>query len=237
MSQRFDPARFARNLAHARSTIAAHLPPPRGGAALPPPAIVLVTKSLAEPATTWLRAQRHGPLGENRVQDLLAKTDGQPDPAGWHFIGHLQRNKAARIIGRVSLLHSLDSRRLAEVLDRALARRAPGTRLACLVQVNVADEATKGGLAVAEAESQIPAWVAGYPHLELRGLMTLAPHQEAEQCRPVFRALRELRDRIVPRLGIAGAAFRELSMGMSDDYPIAVEEGATLVRLGRTLFE
>lgn len=161
-------------------------------------------------------------FGENRVQEGLAKLDELADSeARIHLIGHLQRNKA-RFAGRFASVQSIDSVRLAEAVARQVD--AP---LDALLEVNVAGEASKQGFDPAELESAF-AQIAALPQLRVRGLMTIAPLVAGtEQARPVFRRLRELRD----ALGLP-----ELSMGMSNDYAVAIEEGATIVRIGRAVF-
>lgn len=169
---------------------------------------------------------RHGHevLGENRVQEWVRKRDALGPEIRWHLVGHLQRNKVRYLEG-VSLLHSLDSERLADALEAEGERR--GWRLPVLVQVNVAGEAAKYGVAPEGAEALVR-HASSLPHLEVRGVMTMAPyHDDPEASRPVFRGLRALGD----RLGLP-----ERSMGMSGDLEVAVEEGATLVRVGRALF-
>ena len=165
-------------------------------------------------------------FGENRVQEGLAKLDELADSeARIHLIGHLQRNKA-RFAGRFASVQSIDSVRLAEAVARQLDA-PPNPPLDALLEVNVAGEASKQGFAPAELESAF-AQIAALPQLRVRGLMTIAPLvADAEQVRPVFRRLRELRD----ALGLP-----ELSMGMSNDYAVAIEEGATIVRIGRAVF-
>lgn len=234
MTQRIplDLERVRSNLARIRGELAAVLRPDGG----PLPTIVVVTKYLSASDTGRLRAAGIGPLGENRAGELAGKVELGADRAGWHFIGHLQRNKMGQVVPRVGFLHSLDSRRLATELERWLATR-DGSPFSCLVQVNVADEKTKGGLDPRSAAEEIPTWVAEFPHLEIRGLMAMAPLVEADACRPIFRQLRELRDRLRDRLPVeAGERFVELSMGMSNDYRVAAEEGATLLRLGTVLY-
>lgn len=165
-------------------------------------------------------------FGENRVQEGLAKLDELAgSEARIHLIGHLQRNKA-RFAGRFASVQSIDSVRLAEAVARQLDA-PPNLPLDALLEVNVAGEASKQGFAPAELESAF-AQIAALPQLRVRGLMTIAPLvADAEQVRPVFRRLRELRD----ALGLP-----ELSMGMSNDYAVAIEEGATIVRIGRAVF-
>ncbi|MEK6609428.1 MAG: YggS family pyridoxal phosphate-dependent enzyme [Gemmatimonadota bacterium] len=170
-------------------------------------------------------------LGENRVQEALAKREAWPDaPVRWHLIGHLQRNKARLAVGRFALIHSLDSIRLADALELEAARR--NLVQDALVEVNVAREPQKSGAMPEEAE-QIVAHAATLPHLRVNGLMTMAPlTDDAAVIRRTFAGLRELKE----RLPAPGAPLTELSMGMSNDFEIAIEEGATMVRLGTVLF-
>lgn len=169
-------------------------------------------------------------VGENRVQEALSKQDALTDlRVEWHLIGTLQRNKAKHAVNRFALIHSVDSVALAEELDR---RAAPGTRQPVLVQVNCSAEPQKGGV----EPDALPALLdrlAVLERLELKGLMTMAElTTDQELQRRAFRRLRELRDAAAAR----GLALPELSMGMSGDYLVAVEEGATMVRLGTLLF-
>lgn len=170
-------------------------------------------------------------FGENRVQEALPKIAAVGADPRWHLIGHLQRNKARQAAGAFAVIHSLDTVALAQTLDRAA--RASGRRVRVLIEVNVGGEATKFGVPPVAAEDLLLAcrrcaW------LEPVGLMTVAPAApDPQMVRGVFRALRELRDRLRP---LAGPAFGELSMGMSDDFEVAVEEGATMVRIGRAIF-
>ena len=172
-------------------------------------------------------------LGENRVQEALAKQDAWPAaPVRWHLIGHLQRNKARLAVGRFALIHSLDSIRLAEALEAVAA--AAGSVQDVLIEVNVAREPQKSGATPEEAPALVGR-VAELPHLGVRGLMAMAPYGAAPRVQhEVFGGLRELRDRLSrdPEL----VTLTELSMGMSDDFEAAVEEGATMVRLGTVLF-
>lgn len=171
-------------------------------------------------------------LGENRVQEAEAHigTLGR-SAARWHLIGHLQRNKAGRAVDLFDRVHGVDSRELAEALSRRAA--AAGRRLPVLAEVNVSGEATKFGVAP-ESLAELLEHVAGLPGLRLEGLMTVGPAvTRAEEARPGFARLRELREAAERRLGLE---LRELSMGMSSDFEVAVEEGATLVRVGTALF-
>jgi len=193
--------------------------------------IVAVTKGFGLEAVEAALAAGLTDLGENRVQEAVAKID---TPAGrganWHLIGHLQRNKAKDVPGRFALVHSLDSAALAEELDRRAATH--GATVRALLQVNVAGETQKSGCAPAEAAG-LAKRVAGLPHLALEGLMTIAPLTDDEAAqRRTFRGLRELRD----VLKEDGLWLPTLSMGMSGDYGVAVEEGATVIRVGTALF-
>jgi pyridoxal phosphate enzyme (YggS family) len=159
-------------------------------------------------------------LGENRAQELLAKAPAladRPDPPIWHFVGQLQRNKVTGLVPWVTCWHSVDRSPLGE----AIARRAPGARV--LVEVNLAEEPRKGGCAPGDAAALVEALRA--LELDVAGLMTVAP--QAGERRRWFAALRDL---------ATSLELRELSMGMSDDFEGAIEEGATMVRVGRAIF-
>jgi PLP dependent protein len=168
-------------------------------------------------------------FGENRVQEALPKIEEiGPADLDWHLIGHLQTNKVKFIEGRFRMVQSVDSVGLAEALDHRLE-----SPLDVLIEVNVAEEPQKTGALPADLPA-VARTVNAAQHLRLRGLMTVAPMvNDGEQVRPVFRALRSLRDATTQQLG---APLPVLSMGMTDDYPIAIEEGATMLRLGRALF-
>ncbi len=169
-------------------------------------------------------------FGENRVQEAEPKVAALAG-ARWELVGHLQSNKAARAMALFDAIHSVDSLALAERLSRLAGDRA--TPYPVYLQVNVDADPAKAGFAPDEVTTLAPR-LAALPGLDLRGLMTVGQQvADADAARPTFRALRELGQRLadsVPRMG------RELSMGMSDDFEVAVEEGATVVRLGRALF-
>lgn len=171
-------------------------------------------------------------FGENRVQEMNSKIDFFPD-INWHLIGHLQTNKVRQVIGKTVLIHSLDSIPLAEEIEKRSAAADIITN--CLVQINIAEEETKSGIHEEELKDFLDA-MADYQHIRIRGLMTIGPHVEAaEEIRPVFAELRKLfireKERALPHLDM-----RFLSMGMSYDYDIAVEEGANIVRVGSSIF-
>ncbi|MGH7427527.1 MAG: YggS family pyridoxal phosphate-dependent enzyme [Candidatus Methylomirabilaceae bacterium] len=171
-------------------------------------------------------------FGENRIQEALPKIAAVGEGPRWHFIGHLQRNKAKPAVEHFGMIHSLDSPALARAVDRAAG--AAGRRVEVLVEVNVGAETTKYGAAPAEVDALVLE-LGECRHLVPIGLMTVAPEaRDPEVVRPFFRSLRVLRDRL--RSGSVGEDFRELSMGMSGDFEVAVEEGATMVRIGRAIF-
>jgi PLP dependent protein len=196
-----------------------------------PVTVVAVTKGFGLDAVEAALDAGLADLGENRVQEALEKLD---TPLGrratWHFIGHLQRNKAKHVPGRFALVHSLDSLALAEELDKRAAGQSAAVRV--LLQVNVAGEPQKSGCAPAEA-ADLARCMATLPRLRLEGLTTIAPFtDDPDVQRRTFRGLRELRDEVQEN----GLWLPTLSMGMSADYGIAVEEGATVIRLGTALF-
>ena len=195
-----------------------------------PVTIIAVTKTHPAEAVTAALAAGLTAVGENRVQEALAKQEALPGvPVEWHLIGSLQRNKARQAVNRFAVIHSVDSLALAQELDR---RAAPGSRQRVLVQVNCSAEPQKGGVEPDQLPALLEA-VARLERLDLQGLMTMAALTEdlAVQ-RQAFRLLRELRDAAQGQ----GHRLPELSMGMSGDYLVAVEEGATMVRLGTLLF-
>jgi len=187
--------------------------------------IVAVTKTVEPPAiaTAFKLGIRH--FGENRVQEAEAKIEElswlEPRPT-WHMVGHLQTNKAKVAVEIFDVIHSVDSVRLAEVISH----RAEST-IPILLEVNIAGEASKSGLTPSEVKPALEV-ITQLPRLEIKGLMTIAPMvADAEQVRPVFRQLYSLCDSL---------GLKQLSMGMTDDFEIAIEEGATLVRIGRAIF-
>ena len=191
--------------------------------------IVGVTKTYGPeaPLAAWEAGLRD--VGENKVQEALAKMPGVAVPLRWHLIGHLQRNKVKQIDG-FALIHSMDSARLADAL--AAHGQSRGRPVEVLAQVNVSGEETKGGYQPSMFEQEADR-LRGLSGIVVRGVMTMAPFDAAEPTlRSVFAAAR----RCAEALRTAGHPATELSMGMSSDYEIAVEEGATLVRLGTVLF-
>jgi pyridoxal phosphate enzyme (YggS family) len=187
--------------------------------------LIAVTKTIDPPLIkqAFEAGIRH--FGENRVQEAHIKMEQlstlQPPPI-WHMVGHLQTNKAQKAVELFDMIQSIDSVRLAEVLSRHSQRNIP-----ILLEVNVFGEASKSGFSPAEVSSAVEQ-IACLPYLEIRGLMTIAPPTgNPEEVRPVFRQLRLLRDSL---------GLEHLSMGMTDDFEVAIEEGATMVRIGRAIF-
>ncbi|MBN1484162.1 MAG: YggS family pyridoxal phosphate-dependent enzyme [Chloroflexia bacterium] len=199
--------------------------------------IVAITKSFPVEVVRLAVAAGLKEIGENRVQEAGRKRAQLADLTGvrWHMVGHLQRNKAKDALELFDLVHSLDSKRLAEELERRAA--AAGRVLPVLVEVNVAGEESKWGFSMEDEHHLLRVVEDLLPlaHLRLEGLMTVAPLvEQAEKVRPVFRRLWQLRQSLRQRY--PEAPWTHLSMGMTDDYEVAVEEGATMVRLGRALF-
>ena len=219
---------LAGRLAHVRAEIAQRQA--RGGWSHPV-TLVAVTKGFGVDAVQAALDAGLADIGENRVQEALDKIASPVGPrATWHLIGHLQRNKAKLVPGRFAVVHSLDSAELAAELARRAAAAAVKQRV--LLQVNVAGEEQKSGCAPAEVPA-LARRVAAESALALEGLMTLAPlTDDTDVQRRTFRGLRELRD----HLKEDGLWVPMLSMGMSADYGMAVEEGATVIRLGTVLF-
>ena len=204
----------------------------RGGRQPESVQLVAVTKTVGPERIREAVACGLRVFGENRVQEARAKVSEVPG-VSWHLIGSLQRNKVKEALRLFEVIHSVDSVGLAEELSRRSMER--GTRRAeVLLQVNISQEPQKHGVAPEEAERVVGA-VLELQGLRLRGLMGMAPLVETpEAARPSFRRLRELRDRLGEAFPEAGVC--ELSMGMTDDFEVAIEEGATIVRVGRALF-
>jgi pyridoxal phosphate enzyme (YggS family) len=201
-----------------------------------PSSIRLVAVSKTFPADHVRAAARAGQLdfGENKVQEALEKMERTADlPLRWHLIGHLQSNKARKAGGRFDAVHSIDDPELAAKLDEAA--RAAGRRVEVLIQVDLAGEPTKHGVREGAIMPVVEGVLRGRA-LRLTGLMLLPPAVERpEEAREYFARLRRLRDALVAR-GVPSETMRELSMGMSHDFDVAIEEGATVVRVGTAIF-
>lgn len=172
-------------------------------------------------------------IGENRVQEALTKQDDIGRSVEWHLLGHLQTNKARQAVAAFDLIHSVDSERLAVELDKAAAKL--GKRQAVLLQVNIAGEETKFGID-ADQTFRLADKIMSFDHLELSGLMTIAPYfEDTEESRPVFQQMYQLFTRLRSENG-ANTNITWLSMGMTNDYQVAIEEGSNLVRIGTAIF-
>lgn len=200
-----------------------------------PSSVRLVAVSKTHPASLVDEAARTGQLlfGENYVQEFTAKEAEVTMPVEWHFIGHLQSNKVRQIAGKVTLIHSVDRLSLAEEIDRQWAKLQQVCPV--LVEVNVAGEVTKSGTTAAAALELVRS-VAALEHVRIVGLMTMPPfYDDPEAARPYFRELRQL-SQSIEKQALPNVEMRELSMGMSGDFEVAIEEGSTLVRVGSAIF-
>ena len=206
----------------------------RSGRAADAAELVAISKTVPADRLRLAQAAGHTRLGENRVQEAASKIP-QLEPAEWHLVGHLQKNKAAKAIELFDVIESVDSPTLATRLDRLVGERGArgGGRLPIYLQVNVDADPAKAGFAPAALEHELDDLL-GLPNLEIRGLMTVGFFTGGgEAARPTSARLRALSERLRaadPRLGPG------LSMGMTDDFEVAIEEGSTLVRVGRALF-
>ena len=229
--QPFTIDHMAANIDHVRSIIAESAL--RAGRV--PEEVTLVAVSKTMPVELVQMAYNLGvtDFGENRVQEALPKiAEFHPQGLRWHLIGHLQSNKAGKVVGPFYCIHSVDSLHLAQTLSRHAGEQEKV--LSVLLQINVSGEASKEGISLAETTESARQIVA-LPHIHVDGLMTIAPLvEDPEQVRPVFRELRVLRDRL--RVEVPQCSWQHLSMGMTGDYSIAIEEGATIVRIGRAIF-
>ncbi|MBO8168094.1 MAG: YggS family pyridoxal phosphate-dependent enzyme [Thermoanaerobacteraceae bacterium] len=195
--------------------------------------LVAVTKTMPVPVIKEAIGLGVTRIGENKVQEIREKYDQIDEDVEWHMIGHLQSNKVKYILDKVALIHSLDRMSLAWELEKKAAKK--GVQVPVLVQVNVAEEESKFGLRVPEVLPFLEK-LADFPHIAVKGLMTMAPYvSDPEQTRPVFSGLRELRDKIAAQK-YEHVRMEILSMGMTNDYQVAIEEGATMVRIGSAIF-
>jgi pyridoxal phosphate enzyme (YggS family) len=200
-----------------------------------PEDVRLVAVSKKKPATDIEAAIAAGQIlfGESYVQECVAKIDAVESAAEWHFIGGLQSNKVKYLAGKVAMIHSVDRLSLAKEIDRQWGKLNSSVDI--LVQVNLGEEETKSGTTADELVALVNR-VARLDHLRIRGLMTLPPwHEDPETVRPYFRQLKELAQQ-VEALGLPNVNMAELSMGMSHDFAAAIEEGATMVRIGTAIF-
>ncbi len=197
--------------------------------------VTLIAVSKTKPVSVLKEAYDLGVrvFGENKVQELADKYEALPKDIRWHMIGHLQRNKVKYIIDKVELIHSVDSLRLAETIEKEAARHNITANI--LIEVNVAKEESKFGLMPEELDGFVSE-VAKFPHIQVQGLMTIAPFvDDPEENRGIFQRLRKLSVDIAAK-NVDNITMRILSMGMTNDYTVAVEEGAAMVRVGTGIF-
>ena len=197
--------------------------------------VKLIAVSKTQPVEAIREAIEYGinSFGENRVQELREKTEIIKDNLDWHLIGHLQTNKVKYVVGKVSLIHSLENIKLAEALDKEAAKL--GITADVLAEINVAKEASKFGVNPEDAENFIRE-VSKFPNINIKGLMTVAPYTDiSEENRKYFRQLKKIMVDLNSK-NIHNVSMNVLSMGMTGDYEVAIEEGATLVRVGTGIF-
>ena len=197
--------------------------------------VTLIAVSKTKPVSMLMEAYDSGIriFGENKVQEMCDKYEQMPKDIQWHMIGHLQRNKVKYIIDKAALIHSVDSLRLAETIQEEAAKHQ--VVMPILVEVNVAMEETKFGTSLAEA-MELVEQISHFPNVRIEGLMTIAPFvEDPEENRKYFRALKKLAVDINSK-NIDNVHVRILSMGMTNDYMVAIEEGATMVRVGTGIF-
>jgi PLP dependent protein len=196
--------------------------------------LVAVTKTVSIEVARALYEIGVADLGESRPQELWRKAAALPDSVRWHMVGHLQRNKVERTLPLAQLIHSVDSVRLLDEIEREARKQSRDVTV--LLEINASREAAKHGFAQKAVPELLPR-LSGLERVRVAGLMTMAALEaDPEQCRPAFALVRELRDRLAPQIA-PPHSMQHLSMGMSNDFEVAVEEGATLVRLGTVLFE
>lgn len=198
--------------------------------------VTLIAVSKTKPVSMIREVMETGivDFGENKVQELCDKTEQIPEKLNWHLIGHLQRNKVKYIIGKVCMIHSVDSLRLAQEIQKE-ADKHRVSEVPVLVEINIGNEESKDGVSPENA-AELVQEIAKLPAVRVMGLMTVAPFvEDPEENREAFRTMRRLRDEI-GALGIPNVQMKELSMGMTGDFEVAIEEGATMVRVGTAIF-
>jgi len=197
-----------------------------------PKNVTLVAVSKTKPVEDLMEAYRagHRVFGENKVQEMVHKWEQMPQDINWHMIGHLQRNKVKYIAPFVALIHGVDSERLLQEIDKQAAKHQ--RIIPCLLQIHIAQESTKFGLSETELDTLI-AKAINYPNVQLRGLMGMASFTEdTAQIQKEFAVLKNIFDRVQSQL----TGFDVLSMGMSGDYTLAIEQGSTMIRVGSKIF-
>lgn len=196
--------------------------------------LVAVTKTIDVGPMKEVLKEGVACFGENKVQEILSKYEKFPDTVKWHLIGTLQSNKVKYIIDKVEMIHSLDRMSLAKEIDRRA--KEIGVVMKCLIQVNISQEESKHGLDKAEALKFIEEVAQNFSHIQVLGLMGMAPFvEDAEEARPYFRQLKELFEE-AKNLNLGTGQMKYLSMGMTNDYTVAIEEGSNMVRVGTGIF-
>lgn len=196
--------------------------------------LVAVTKTIDVGPMKEVLKEGVSCFGENKVQEILSKYEKFPDTVKWHLIGTLQSNKVKYIIDKVEMIHSLDRMSLAKEIDRRA--KEIGVVMKCLIQVNISQEESKHGLDKAEALKFIEEVAQNFSHIQVLGLMGMAPFvEDAEEARPYFRQLKELFEE-AKNLNLGTGQMKYLSMGMTNDYTVAIEEGSNMVRVGTGIF-
>lgn len=197
--------------------------------------VTLIAVSKTKPVSDLVQAYDYGcrHFGENKVQELCDKIEQLPEDIHWHMIGHLQRNKVKYLVGKVDCIHSVDSIRLARQIETESAKKDVITKI--LIEVNVAEEESKFGISLEEVEDIVKE-ISKYPHIRIEGLMTIAPYTDnPEENRQVFANLHKVYVDIKHK-NIDNVNMNVLSMGMTGDYEVAIEEGSTMVRVGTGIF-
>ena len=205
----------------------------RAGRAREDVTLIAVSKTKPESMVEEAYSVGQRDFGENKVQEICRKIEVLPQDIRWHMIGHLQRNKVRQVVGKACMIHSVDSLRLAEAISQEAVKQ--DRIVPVLIEVNVAQEESKFGVTTEETIALIEA-AAKLPHISIRGLMTIAPFvEDPEENRPIFRKLKQLSVDIAAN-NINNVTMSVLSMGMTNDYEVAIEEGATMVRVGTGIF-
>ena len=197
--------------------------------------LLAVSKTHPLEAVEELAAHGVRAFGENKVQELCMKQEQTQYQLEWHLIGHLQRNKVRQLLKHnVAMIHSVDSERLALEIEKEAAKL--DKKVDILVEINIGNEESKSGCAPEQAAELVQLIAQNCPHLAVKGLMCVAPEMESmDAVRPYFAHMRRLRDEIAS-LNLPGVEMKELSMGMTGDFPVAIEEGATIIRVGTAIF-
>ena len=205
----------------------------RAGRAREDVTLIAVSKTKPESMVEEAYSVGQRDFGENKVQEICRKIEVLPQDIRWHMIGHLQRNKVRQVVGKACMIHSVDSLRLAEAISQEAVKQ--DRIVPVLIEFNVAQEESKFGVTAEETIALIEA-AAKLPHISIRGLMTIAPFvEDPEENRPIFRKLKQLSVDIAAK-NINNVTMSVLSMGMTNDYEVAIEEGATMVRVGTGIF-